>query len=144
MAEEYSQSLATVKAKINLHSLAGQGRRANGISQGCGDACSPHLPEVSRHYGVVVKCFASGQCSPGWIPDQSRSWSRRLESSKVYFQVDSIWYFQSCCDPLWGILCMKKLVCCDWPVNDLSWLSKNCLLGKIADRYECHTKKNYC
>ena len=30
----------------------------------CGDACSPHLLKVSRHYGVVVKCFASGQCGP--------------------------------------------------------------------------------
>ena len=29
----------------------------------CGDGCSPHLPEVSRHYVIVVKCFASGQCS---------------------------------------------------------------------------------
>ena len=30
----------------------------------CGDACSPHLSKVSCHYGVVVKCFASGQCGP--------------------------------------------------------------------------------
>ena len=31
----------------------------------CGGACSPHVPEVSRHYRVVVKAFASGQCGPG-------------------------------------------------------------------------------
>ena len=47
----------------------------------CGDACSPHLPEVSRHYRVVVKCFASGQHAAGLIPG-ARSWSRRLQSSK--------------------------------------------------------------
>ena len=48
-----------------------------------GLACTPHLWEVSHHYGVVVKCFASGQCGPGLIPGRCRSWSRRLQSSKV-------------------------------------------------------------
>ena len=41
----------------------------------CGGACSPHLPEASRHYSVVVKAFASGQCRPDSIPGRSRSWS---------------------------------------------------------------------
>ena len=40
----------------------------------CGGACSPHLLEVSCHYRVVVKAFASGQCGPGSIPGRSRSW----------------------------------------------------------------------
>ena len=35
---------------------------------GLGGACTPHLPVVSRQYGVVVKCFTSGQCGPGSIP----------------------------------------------------------------------------
>ena len=30
----------------------------------CGGACSPHVPEVSRHYRVVVKAFAFVQCGP--------------------------------------------------------------------------------
>ena len=33
----------------------------------CGGACSPRLPEVSPHYRVVVKAFASGHCGPGSI-----------------------------------------------------------------------------
>ena len=41
----------------------------------CGGACTPHLPEVSCHYRVVVKSFASGQCGPGSIPGRFRSWS---------------------------------------------------------------------
>ena len=41
----------------------------------CGGACSLHVLEVSRHYRVVVKAFASGQCGPGSIPGRSRSWS---------------------------------------------------------------------
>ena len=41
----------------------------------CGGACSPHLPEVSRHNRVVVKAFASGQCGHGLIPGWSISWS---------------------------------------------------------------------
>ena len=41
----------------------------------CGGACSPHMPEVSRHYRVMVKAFASGQCGPGSFPGRSRSWS---------------------------------------------------------------------
>ena len=49
----------------------------------CAGACTPHLPEVSLHYGVVVKCFASGQCGPGTIPGRFRSWSRHLQSSKA-------------------------------------------------------------
>ena len=32
------------------------------------------MPEVSRHYWVVVKAFASGQCGPGSIPGRSRRW----------------------------------------------------------------------
>ena len=39
--------------------------------------CKPPL------YGVVVKCFDSGQFGPGVIPGQCKSWSRRLQSSKV-------------------------------------------------------------
>ena len=40
----------------------------------CGGACSPHLPNVSSHYRVVVKAFASSQCRPGSFPGRSRSW----------------------------------------------------------------------
>ena len=53
--------------------------------ESCGGACTPHLPEVSRHYGEVVKCFASGQCGPGSIPGWCRSCSWHLQqSSKAY------------------------------------------------------------
>ena len=41
----------------------------------CGGACSPHLPEVSCHFRVVVKAFASGQCGPGSILGRSWRWS---------------------------------------------------------------------
>ena len=36
----------------------------------------------SCHYGVVVKCYASGQCGPSLIPGWCRSWSRRLQSNQ--------------------------------------------------------------
>ena len=52
------------------------------LGEPCRGACTPHLLEVSCHYGVVVKCFASGQCGPGLFPGQRRSWSRHLQSSK--------------------------------------------------------------
>ena len=50
----------------------------------CGSVCTQHLPEVSCHYGVTVKCVASGQCSPGLILGWCRSWSQRLLSSKLH------------------------------------------------------------
>ena len=34
--------------------------------------------DIPSHYGVVVKCFASGQCGPGSIPGLCRSWRRCL------------------------------------------------------------------
>ena len=60
------------------------------LGEPCGAACTLHLPEESHHYGVVVKCFASGQCGLGLIPGWSRSWSRRLQSSKTY-QLFDMW-----------------------------------------------------
>ena len=33
------------------------------------------MSEVSCHYRIVVKAFASGQCGPSSIPGRSRSWS---------------------------------------------------------------------
>ena len=48
----------------------------------CEGACSPLLPEASRHYSVVVKAFASGQCGPILIPGWSRSWSDPNNPSK--------------------------------------------------------------
>ena len=57
----------------------------------CGGACTPHLPEISCHYGVLVKCLAPGQCGPGSILGRCSSWSWRLQSSKV---VTPTWYSQ--------------------------------------------------
>ena len=49
----------------------------------CGGACTPHLPGVSCHCSLVVKCFASGQCGPGSIPGWCRNWSQCLQFSMV-------------------------------------------------------------
>ena len=47
-----------------LESLLNNIFSAGKISNYCGGACSPHMPEVSRYYRVVIKAFASGQCGP--------------------------------------------------------------------------------
>ena len=49
--------------------------------------------DIPSHYGVVVKCFASGQCGPGPIPGQCRSWRRCLQFSKIlhYKNVSMKW-----------------------------------------------------
>ena len=54
-------------------------RNLDAWGEPCGGACTPHLPEVSCHYRVVA-----GQCGPGSIPGQCRSWSRRLQPSKSF------------------------------------------------------------
>ena len=45
------------------------------------------MPEVSCHYRVVVKSFASGQCGPGTIPGRCRSWSDPNISPKTAYNI---------------------------------------------------------
>ena len=77
-------SSSTLFLSISLTSNPLRAPRSATWGEPCGGACIPHFLEVSRHYGVVVKCFASGQCDPSLMPGQCRSWSQLLQSSKVY------------------------------------------------------------
>ena len=78
----------------------------------CGGVCSPHLLEVSCHYRVVVKAFASGQWGPGSIPGRSRSCSDPNNPPNRFQYSVSKWKTNNVHCPLYTVHCPLFSVHC--------------------------------